>query len=68
MEQEQELLNILSELDKNINSEVKILIDLLIDENIENINLYNFYLKINDLLSKRTIIKDKIIHLRLEKY
>lgn len=67
-QQEQELILILKEIDKNLNKEIKKLVNLLIHEDIENINLYNFYLKINDLLTKRNITKDKIIHLRLNKY
>lgn len=68
MEQEKELLLILEEINNELNNEIKKLIDLLLHEDIENINLYNFYLKINDLLNKRTITKDKIIHLRLSNY
>ena len=67
-EQEQELILILEEIDKNLNEEIKKLINLLIHEDIENINLYNFYIKINDLLTKRNITKDKIIYLRLSNY
>lgn len=67
-QQEQELILILEEIDKNLNEEIKKLINLLIHEDIENINLYNFYIKINDLLTKRNITKDKIIHLRLSNY
>lgn len=68
MEQEKELLLILEEINNELNNEIKKLIDLLLHEDIENINLYNFYLKINDLLTKQNITKDKIIHLRLSNY
>lgn len=67
-QQEQELILILEDIDNELNNEIKKLIDLLLHENIENINLYNFYLKINDLLTKRNITKDKIINLRLSNY
>ena len=44
------------------------LINLLKFEDLENINLYNFYLKINDLLNKRKIIVNKIILNEIDKY
>lgn len=58
---EKELENINDEIDKEKNN----LIYMLTKMEIEDINLYGFYLKINDLINQKKIIADKI---RYEKF
>ena len=42
------------------------LIYMLNNIEIENINLYNIYLNLNELINKKTIIKDKITFYKIE--
>ena len=64
----EDLNQLLKDLDNELNNERNKLINLLKFEDLENINLYNFYLKINDLLNKRKIIVNKIILNEIDKY
>ena len=66
---DQERIDYLEKELKNINDEIdkqkKTLIYMLTNMEIEDINLYNFYLKINDLVNQRKIAADKIKHEKL---
>ena len=66
---DQERIDYLEKELKNINDEIdkqkKTLIYMLTNMEIEDINLYNFYLKINDLINKRAIVDNKIKHEKL---
>ena len=51
---------------ENIKHEIENLKYLLDASEIESINLYEIYISINDLITKKRIIKDKIISYQLE--
>lgn len=53
---------IVDEIDDNIEN----LIYLLKTVEIENINLYQFYLSLNDLINKKSIIENKIKMYKIE--
>ena len=53
---------IIDEIDDNIEN----LIYLLKIVEIENINLYQFYLSLNDLINKKSIVNNKIINYKIE--
>lgn len=53
---------IIDEIDDNIEN----LIYLLKTVEIENINLYQFYLSLNDLINKKSIIENKIKMYKIE--
>ena len=49
-----------------INDNIENLIYLLKTVEIENINLYQFYLSLNDLINKKNIIENKIKMYKIE--
>ena len=59
---EKELKEINDEIDKEKNN----LIYMLTNMEIEDINLYGFYLKINDLINQKKIVADKIKYEKLD--
>ena len=61
MDQTEKLEIMLKEIDKQITHEKNNLIKLLQTEEIENINLYQIYLNIKDLLTNRKIISNRLI-------
>lgn len=54
------------EINNEINSKLDSIIYLYRNVEIENINLYNLYLSLNELVNKKTTIKNKIIIYRIE--
>ena len=61
MDQTEKLEIMLKEINKEIKNEKNNLIKLLQTEEIENINLYQIYLNIKDLLTNRKIISNRLI-------
>ena len=54
------------EINKEIESTLDNIIYLYKNVEIENINLYNLYLSLNELVNKKTTIRNKIIIYRIE--
>lgn len=60
-----ELKKLHDEIIDEIDDEIENLKYLLDHVEIENINLYQIYLKINELINNKKIIENKIINLKL---
>ena len=59
---EQELKNVNAEIEKEKNN----LIYMLTNMEIEDIDIYNFYLKIKDLIFQKKLLKNKIFDAKIE--